>query len=385
MKLTKKEASVLNSITRYCLSKPILINALYRQENGGTISATNLETLVEVHNVGNGIKEDSLLIPMKLIGNVEYEGNRNQVIAGSSKFTTFDDLKEYPEVEQLDMEHVSMGCYDLEDFRSNIEYAFRAVATEPTRYAINSVKMEYGGAFYRFIATDGKRLHISGDTSKSKERFEVMINRDMVDKFLKLTTNKTTGYVKVAKSKNIVEFIMDTKTGKHERDYRIIGLIVEGHYPEWRDVLPTQGDSFEFRPDKEFITLLKDSWKMVRDSDLSKATIFTCDTDTIMQVHTECRETKQEMNGAVLIHGKVWTGKRAFQSCFFAEALVVDEPCILYQQKEVEPENVPTVDDETLEETLARVKAEHVKDGPITIKQKEGPPRLAIIMPISLG
>ena len=323
MQVTKKEASALNTLSKRSAA-PILENALYTQEQGGTLMATNNAVALQVFNVGNDISE-SVLIPSKIEGGKVYEGDSKGLTCGNATIKPCLDLEEFPIMPEASNDCFNFGIFDLEEIRPRIEYILKAVATEPTRYAIQGVYIEYNDKCCLFVSTDGKRLHASGNITKTESKHKMIIAAQALQLVMKLTTAKSKGFLKIQRDieNDTTVLSLTSQTGKQqERKYTITGKMVEGHYPNFRDVIPKNLErSFTFTPDKEFLTLLKDSHKMATDE--MKATTLSCDNESLL-LDTTVRE-KGSVKGSIKIEGDKIEDKIGLDSRFFIEALVQDE------------------------------------------------------------
>ncbi len=332
MQISKKEATVLNSISRNSIL-PILMNTLYTRANGGTLTKTDREVMLQIPNVGNDISEN-VFLPNKLEGGKEYTGNAEKITIGNSVLKPdTSDLDEYP-IPPKENNLILLGEFDIETIRPELEYVAKAAAEEGTRYAINGILLQADKKGHTLVGTDGKRLHIAGKTRKGKHNF--ILSPQLVSLFLRLTTAKSKGRLTIENLEKVyIRFTFDVTNGKNEtRHYIATGKIIEGNFPHYADVIPSNSDSFEFTPNKDFLTLLKDSAKLSAKAGSYNPTptVFNF-VDNVL--HLETKTHDETIGGSVETIGDTFTVPGGFQARYLLDALVVDQTFkVLWKQAE---------------------------------------------------
>lgn len=166
-----------------------------------------------------------------------------------SHFQVFgQNVREFPPVPDLEGEAdftVKLGV-----IRGLIERTLFAAARENTRYAINGVLWEKVGKHLQLVATDGRRLAMSGAELEKggSEDLEAIIPTKALGLFgrLHLEADKD---VEVKISPNQIVMRCDRVT--------ISSVLVEGRFPKYRDVMPKDLDKkIELRTE-EFLSAAK--------------------------------------------------------------------------------------------------------------------------------
>lgn len=115
-----------------------------------------------------------------------------------------------------------------------------AVSTEETRYYLNGIyihaKKEGGSAVLRVVATDGHRLAcVESPLPKGAEDLKgVIIPRKTVTEIRKLIDDNKVENVTVELSENKVRFSME--------DVTLTSKLIDGTYPDYERVIPTDND-----------------------------------------------------------------------------------------------------------------------------------------------
>jgi len=143
------------------------------------------------------------------------------------------DPKEFPPVPDLEGE-VEIEI-EAEILHGLIERTVSAVAKENTRYAINGVLWEKHGKRLNLVATDGRRLawargalvQASGDDKQRIIPVKTMsVLRRVIDN---------------VKGRVAIQFT-DNQVLVRGGDYVVSSALVEGHFPQYRDVIPKDVD-----------------------------------------------------------------------------------------------------------------------------------------------
>jgi DNA polymerase III subunit beta len=143
------------------------------------------------------------------------------------------DPKEFPPVPELegtpDME------VELEVMKGLIDRTLFAVAKENTRYAINGVLWEKKGKKLALVATDGRRLARSINTAEQSagEDARMIVPAKTVQVIQKILPNvEGTVGIRFATNQVVV------RVGS----YIVSSALVEGHFPQYDDVIPKDCD-----------------------------------------------------------------------------------------------------------------------------------------------
>ncbi len=127
-----------------------------------------------------------------------------------------------------------------DDLKDVIDRTKFAVSTEETRYYLNGVYMhaknEGATKVLRVVATDGHRLAcVESPLPKGAEKISgVIIPRKTVGEIRKLLDDASSEKVMVALSDNKIKFTME--------DVTLTSKLIDGTYPDYERVIPTDND-----------------------------------------------------------------------------------------------------------------------------------------------
>jgi len=215
-------------------------------DGGLLVSATDLEVglrvairQVEVKTAGE------VLVPVdKLVqiaresteDTLELEGDADKchIRGRDSHFEIYtQDPKEFPPVPDIE------GDVDIEIEASAllglIERTIFAVAKENTRYAINGILWEKQNKVLNLVATDGRRLawaRMTTDQQKGEDKQRIVPFKTM--SVLRRVLGNVEGQVAVR--------FTDNQVLVHGGDYTVSSALVEGHFPQYQEVIPQDLD-----------------------------------------------------------------------------------------------------------------------------------------------
>ncbi len=165
---------------------------------------------------------------------IESDGQACHVRGEDSHFEVYgQDPREFPPVPELE------GTPDIEidaaTLQTLIERTVFSVAKENTRYAINGVLWEKTGKKLSLVATDGRRLaRAVGSAEQSVGNDAQMIVPAKTVHVLQRVLGGAEGKVAIRFSSNQVI----VQAG----EYVLSSALVEGHFPRYSDVIPTDND-----------------------------------------------------------------------------------------------------------------------------------------------
>ena len=130
-----------------------------------------------------------------------------------------------------------MGKDELKDVIDRTQFA---VSTEETRYYLNGLyihaKNEGEAKVLRVVATDGHRLAcVESPLPKGAENMTgVIVPRKTVSEVRKLLDDSSTDNITIALSENKIRFTME--------DVILTSKLIDGTYPDYERVIPTDND-----------------------------------------------------------------------------------------------------------------------------------------------
>jgi len=250
MKITVSKEAILEglqkvqSIVSTHTTLPILSNVLFQVEKKKLfLSTTDLEVSVRTSVEAKITSPGATTLPARRMfsifkempgSDIEIdvdEKNVAKIKSGSSNFKIIGISEdEFPPIPKFQGEK----SYTLEQgvFRTMLKNTSYAASSDETRYVLNGVLMSFKGDKLTVVATDGRRLALveqEVEFPKDSEA-ELIIPSKTVDELIK--TLKAEGSIKIKATDNQVAFEFDNML--------IVSKLIEGTYPNFRQVIPTQ-------------------------------------------------------------------------------------------------------------------------------------------------
>lgn len=248
-----KFVAAFQQVAPLCTSKakPILGNVhLSLNGRGAILRATDMETSIETHVEGvSGLDDGALLLPADRVGFVLKEstaqeiqvstaGNSLRVLSGRSKFDfPTADPAEFPSLPPADF---SAGFHRARarQFGQAIKRLAPACDEDSARYALGGIFMEFNSGHIDLVATDGKRL--------AHEHAEATVEGSHAP---------DTQTIVPARALRSLQSLLDADgdcdiraTSNHfairAGETTLTTRLVEGRFPRWRDVLPSERGNF---------------------------------------------------------------------------------------------------------------------------------------------
>jgi len=157
-------------------------------------------------------------------------------------------VREFPPVP--DMEGAPNFKVKVGVLREAVEQTLFAAARENTRYAINGVLWESQGQHLKLVATDGRRLAMSGATlaESSGEDVRAIVPSKVLGLLLRLHLD--------AEEELQVRFLPNQVMMQADRA-TISSVLVEGHFPKYEDVIPQGADKIIALGTAELLSAVK--------------------------------------------------------------------------------------------------------------------------------
>jgi DNA polymerase III subunit beta len=254
MKATFKQENLkkaLNLVAGIIPRTPIAPTSAYVKieaaDKGLRLVGTDQEVSIRVKLPHEGLSspEDILLPADKLrlmvsesdaeTVSIETEGTIAKIVAGRSRFTLHGlEGTEFPEVPVCKgVEMVTLAASDLADAIAQTQFA---ISREPSRFAINGVHVQIEDKTIEFAATDGKRLANSIRKLKGKKaaKAAAIVPPKMIAEMRRLCEGLGDADVQIGVSEKNIALVAG--------DSEVISLLVEGTFPKYKDVIPTDCD-----------------------------------------------------------------------------------------------------------------------------------------------
>jgi DNA polymerase-3 subunit beta len=253
MNLTISKEQLLNRLqavqnvvsTRTTL--PILSNVMMRAEGSRVeFTATDLDVTV-CCGVEAGVKKGgSVTVPVKKLFSIARELGATEIdlevdeknvcsVRSGSSFYKINGLaaEEFPPLPRFKEE--KKVCVTQEKLKSMLRKTSFAISTDEARYVLNGIFLSLKDHKMTIVATDGRRLALVDEEVdvSEKSQGEFIIPAKAVNELNRLLQDK--GEVSIRYTDNQAEFTLQDEKGF---TVVIITKLIEGNYPNYRQVIP---------------------------------------------------------------------------------------------------------------------------------------------------
>ncbi len=252
MKLKVEKSAILEGLQRVQsivnprTTLPVLSNILFMAEEGKLwLSATDLEVSVRTALEADVIKPGASTLPARRVSSIFRELPSHEIEisidekdvasiqCGSAFFKLVgiseDDFPPLPKFEAGRSYSLDQGV-----FKEMLQKVSYAASADETRYILNGVLLSFKGEKLTVVATDGRRLGLveqEVEFPKDAEA-ELVIPSKTVNELLR--TLKDEGTLSIRATDNQVAFEFE--------DMLIVSKLIEGTYPNFRQVIPSQSE-----------------------------------------------------------------------------------------------------------------------------------------------
>lgn len=228
---------------------PILSNVLLRaEENQLHLTATDLDVTISCAVEAQIKKPGAITVPVKKFFGIIRELNNPEIeievdeknacsIRSGASFYKMHGLpaEEFPPLQQFKENKKSI--LSQEKLRGMLKKTSFAISTDESRYVLNGIFIIFKDHKLTMVATDGRRLAMADEEMDIPEESqgEFIIPTKAVNELSRLLQDK--GEVEIKFTENQVAF-----TIKDEKGFSIllISKLVEGNYPNYRQVIPAE-------------------------------------------------------------------------------------------------------------------------------------------------
>ena len=310
-------AKYLNVASRIVTNKPglpILNNVLFRTEKGKLlITVTDLEISLNTWIGADVQSEGSITVPAKQLSefinsvssekidvslngktlNIKAEGN-----IGDLNTMAPDDYPSIPEIKS----HKVVFKIDKDELVKTVNRVAFAAATDDIKPVLTGVKIEVEGDTASFVATDGLRL--SRQIIKLEEGVDKNIDFLVPVKALQELAHIINDF-EVGKGDSFVQvFYIEERNQVLFRfnDVDIISRLIDGKFPEYKQIIPTGGKTKCLFEKEDFLSSLKVTNiiartvlgnKLVLDIDAKKETL------TMSATQSDVGSNKSSLDGSI--------------------------------------------------------------------------------------
>lgn len=258
----------LNSIKGVINAKntlPILDNFLFKIEgNNLGITASDLETTLQtslnLDNVTGGgvvaIEAKRLTDILKeftdqpLTFKINDDNQSVEIVSQNGKYTVMgQNGEEFPKLPEIDENDITSIQLAGTTFLKGINSTIFATADDELRPVMNGILIEMSTEFFRMVASDSHKLvrYTRNDIQSENEASFIL-------------PKKTATLMKnlLSKDKNDIKIEFDSKNAHFEfSDYKLVCRLVDGKYPSYNAVIPTDNPNKMTIDRVDFYTTLK--------------------------------------------------------------------------------------------------------------------------------
>ncbi len=283
---------------------PILSNVLMKAEEGRVeFTATDLDVTISCSVEANVQKAGATTIPVKKFFGIirelsspeieieTDEKNVTSVRAGSSFFKIrglaaeeFPPLPKFKEDKSITLPQ--------EKLRGMLKKTAFAISTDESRYVLNGIYLSLKDHKITMVATDGRRLALVDEEADiaDKSQGEFIVPSKAVNELSRLLQDK--GDVDVNFSENQAAFTLKGEKG----GVLIISKLIEGNYPNYRQVIPAETKERIALPREEFLHALKRAEIMTSDKQNSVKLAFAKNQLAITANSPDVGEARETMS-----------------------------------------------------------------------------------------
>lgn len=262
----------LGNTSRIATSKaglPILTNILLRTDGSRLlVAATNLE-VASSHLIGAKIaKPGSITVPAKLLSDFVQNLPKGQVtlVASGNKLHITSDKSsstingvaddEFPELPTIDEKKAVSYMLATDDFKQSVAQTIVAASGDATRPVLTGVYWHsFEGSLY-LAATDGYRL-TERRIIDTKSDIAAIIPTSTLQEVLRTLRDDM----------NEVEILFDeTQVTFRLEGVEITSRLIDGNFPDYRQLIPASSDSSFILNRSEFIRVIKIAGLFARES-----------------------------------------------------------------------------------------------------------------------
>ncbi len=327
-------AKALSAVGRVASTKtqlPILSNILLRTDgNRLLIAATNLEIATTQYIGAKVAKPGAITVPARLIsefvsnlpkGTIELKVVGENIHISSGKYKSIingviaDDFPELPTINEEDSVSYSIN---VEEFKQAVAQTIITASSDATRPVLTGVYWHSHEGWIYLAATDGYRLSERRLVETSSEVAAIIPTQTLQEVLRTISDNIDT--LDVLFDESQVRFRIN--------EAEVISRLVDGNYPDYRQLIPAQSDIVAVMSKQEFSRVTKVAGLFARESGGSVTVTVDDDKKTVSlhSIASELGENTSELDAEITGAGQVTVNSR-----YLTEALnVVDADTISF-------------------------------------------------------
>ena len=283
---------------------PILSNVLIRAEGDRVeFTATDLDVTVACAVEAKIKKGGSTTVPVKKLFGIVRELNNPEIdievddkntcsVRSGASFYKINGLsaEEFPPLPKFKED--KKVVLPQEKIRGMLKKTSFAISTDESRYVLNGIFISLKEHKLTMVATDGRRLAMVDEEVdvSEKSQGEFIMPAKAVNELGRLLTDK--GEVEIRYTENQASFTLKDEKGF---SILIIAKLIEGNYPNYRQVIPAEAKERVALQREEFLHALKRAEIMTSDKSNSVKLAFTKNNLAITANSPEVGEARETL------------------------------------------------------------------------------------------
>lgn len=316
----------LSAVARVASSKaglPILSNILLRTE--GTrllVAATNLEIAATYYVGAKVMKQGELTLPARLVGEfianlpkgiIDISSKGTSMTLSSGKYSSIIsgvDAAEFPELPSIDEKEAVAYTIAVADFKQAVNQTIITTSSDMSRPVLTGVYWHSLDGKLYLAGTDGYRLS-ERRLLDTKSEIAAIVPTSSLQEVLRTISDSV---------EEIEVLFDDTQVRFRVGDAEITSRLVDGNYPDYRQLIPKESEtSIQLRAN-EFARIVKIAGLFARES--GGSITLTADAETqqlsIHSIASELGENTSSADATITTSGQVTLNSR-----YISEALSV--------------------------------------------------------------
>jgi DNA polymerase-3 subunit beta len=320
-----RSLSVVSRVASTKTQLPILSNILLRTDkNRLLVAATNLEIASTQYIGAKVVKPGAITIPARLIseflsnlpqGSVDLKVINNNLHINSGNYSSIingviaDDFPELPTINESSSIRYSIKT---EDFKQAVSQTIITTSTDSTRPILTGVYWHTHEGNLVLAATDGYRLS-ERVLVKTTSEVSAIIPTQTLQEVMRTITDT---------SEEVDVLFDETQVRFRINDAEIISRLIDGNFPDYRQLIPKKSDTIIKIEKSEFTRIVKISGLFARES--GGSITITADEDkkniSIHSIASELGENTSEATTDIKGNGQITLNSR-----YLIEALAAIE------------------------------------------------------------
>lgn len=317
--------SIVGRVASSRATLPILGNILLRTEgNRLLVAATNLEIAATYYVGAKVTKQGELTLPARLIsefvaslpkGTIDISAKSTSMTISSGKFSSIMsgiDASEFPELPSIDEKEAVTYTIAVADFKQAVAQTVITCSSDTSRPVLTGVYWHsINGSLY-LAGTDGYRL-AERRLVDTKSTIQAIVPASSLQEVLRTITDGV----------EVIEILFDdTQVRFRVGEAEITSRLIDGNYPDYRQLIPKQSETTVTLKADEFARIVKVAGLFARDSGGSVTLNADADAGSL-SIHSIASELGENTSGADAV--VTASGVVTLNSRYIAEALSVIE------------------------------------------------------------